>query len=77
MKINKLMEVSMIEQSFLQKEVVATARKLRASDKTILPIEKWGNGETLYVSQNEKNLYTTEVVEIDEEKFFVGTIHKK
>ena len=59
--------------NFLMREARKAALQLKTRRATILPITKWGNGEILFVSNNENKLFSTQVFELNGEKFFIGT----
>lgn len=61
------------DKTWLQRATLETIEQLRISNKETLPIEGWGDGETLFVSRNKNDLYSTETVKVDGETFFVGT----
>ncbi len=60
--------------NFLTAEAEKTARALLLSDEKILPIQKWGDGETLFVSQEKRLLTAVEFFVTDGGlQFFIGT----
>ncbi len=60
--------------NFLIREAQKTAKKLLSSDKKILPIRKWGDGETLFVSQDDELVSSVDVFVTDDGlQFFIGT----
>lgn len=59
--------------SFLRSNAIAIAQQLLLSDKKLLPIKAWGNGETLFVSQDNKVVSAIDFFTIEETEFFIGT----
>ena len=62
----------MSKKNYLLTMATATARELLKSDKKVLPVKNWGDGNTLFVSADETAIYFTQKIDVEGTEIFIG-----